>query len=177
MKKIFLELATLAALSGFLSAQCACVPSTSTSNPQINVQGPPTWTVDGFVQDLGTTPGVCVKDGCENPIGCKHKVRVQMDLSYPTGTVPAPSVDVNLKVNNQNIMSFPFPSTSSSVNQSTGTTTLHWETAPTNFTFYVDCKASNDAVQVAGDLVFTPPGGGAPTSSGGATMTCSGCGA
>jgi hypothetical protein len=177
MNKIFIELATLAALSGLLSAQCICVPSTAVTDPMINVQGPPTWTAGGTVQDVGTTPGVCVKQGCENPIGCEHKVRVQIDLSYPTGTVPAPSVDVNVKVNNQNIMSFPFPHMSSSVNQTTGITTLKWETEPTNFKFYVDCKASNNAVQVAGDLVFTPPGGGAPTSSGGATMTCSGCGA
>ncbi|MBL8723241.1 MAG: hypothetical protein JNK49_04310 [Planctomycetes bacterium] len=103
-----------------------------------------------------------------------------MTLTYPTGTTPPPSVVVNLKVNNQNILSVPFPPNTVTSN-SNGTTTLRWDTTGADggndLSFGVDCKASNDAQQVAGDLVFTPPGGGAPTSSGGATMTCSGCGA
>lgn len=175
MKAILCVLATVEVLSGTLSAQCTCVAATAVTNPQINVQGPPAWTVGGLIQDLGTVPGVCIKQGCERHRSCSHTVRIEITLTYPTGTAPAPTLGVVLKHNNSIIGTLPFPHTSVTTNPN-GATTLAWDTSANDPSFLVGCLARNQAETLAGELAFTPPGGGAPTTSGGAALTCAGCG-
>jgi hypothetical protein len=171
MKELMLVAALFGALSS-LRAQCVCQPTTTTNNPLIAVIGPPAWQVGGTIQDVGTIHGVCPREGCENPRPCGHNLLVDIYVTFPAASDPVPVLTLVLKTSNQFVGSFPIQP-SSAVANANGTNTFHYA-APMYFD--TPCDTGSGSQSGTFELQWTPPGGGAPTSSGSVTMTCSRCG-
>lgn len=178
------SVAALAAVSFFVREEtapklvappdCDCTSTTVPVNPNLNGG---TWSVTGTIAVdplITDRNGRCLKAGCQPPPekSCKHPLNVNITVTFPTAAVPPPSGSVKITSLSGETATFGLSPTGVTI---VGANTVY--SYVFNITLESPCKAgTTDPTGGSFSLEWTPPGGGAATSSGSVATTCGGCG-
>lgn len=130
-----------------------------------------TISVDPAVPDKN---GRCEKTGCQppDPKTCKHPLLVDIRVTFPNGAAPPPGGVVRITSLNGDTATFGLVPTGIAIGVANTVYSYVF-----NVVLESPCKAGTEAPTGGSfSLEWTPPGGGAPSSSGSVATTCAGCG-
>jgi hypothetical protein len=160
-------------VSSHLDAQCACVATTTPTNPYVNISGPPAWAAGGTIEDAGAIAGVCDSPPqCVQPRPCENRLVVNIWVTFPynppnAAPLPYPSADIVV-----GHAKFGISWTGASDNGN-GTGTL---SAVFPAVLFPACATGNGEAGGTFEIEWTGPGGGSVVRSGSANVKCKGCG-